>query len=91
MITLAQEICCLDCKYAHFYFSNINSCFDKIVCQANGNQNGWSGCSRYSTNHYPLKHYSYDNRFMDSITNIFDGSQLRVGDICRQTLGRMGQ
>ena len=27
---------------------------------------------------------------MDSITNIFDGSQLRVGDICRQTLGRMG-
>lgn len=39
----------------------------------------------------PSKHYSYDNRFMDSITNIFDGSQLRIGDICRQTLGRMGQ
>lgn len=51
MITLAQEICCLDCKYAHFYFSNINSCFDKIACQANGNPNGWSGCSRYSTKH----------------------------------------
>ena len=37
------------------------------------------------------KNYDYDNRFMDSITNIFDGSQLRVGNICRQTLGRMGQ
>lgn len=38
-----------------------------------------------------LKTYSYDNRFMDSITNILDGSQLRIGDICRQTLGRMGK
>lgn len=38
-----------------------------------------------------LKTYSYDNRFMDFITNIFDGSQLRIGDICRQTLGRVGQ
>lgn len=41
MITLSQEICCLDCKYAHFYFSNINSCLTSYLVkqtatQANG-------------------------------------------------------
>lgn len=47
MITLAQEICCLDCRYAQFYFSKVDAEFNGISCKANGTPNGWSGCSRY--------------------------------------------
>lgn len=48
MITLSQEICCLDCRHATLYFSPIGEEYDRIICKANGTPNGWSGCSRYT-------------------------------------------
>lgn len=60
MITLAQEICCLDCRYSHYHFCKTNPEFDTITCGATEHRTDGAVAADTNKGRYGIKPFGVD-------------------------------